>query len=140
MRFISHKIKIFLDMRVFVLSLIPINENPEIMKILQKGHNNKMWECWNAVQITSNSNSFSHIPNHVASICFHGNLHGNKCKEGRKKVSYTLNCTLWWNTKSYLNLNINLLSNFFLSAEYNALLMPIVVLETNIALWFFGRI
>ena len=27
-----------------------------------------MWECWNAVQITSNSKSFSHIPNHVAGI------------------------------------------------------------------------
>ena len=33
------KIKIFRDFRVFVLSPIPKNENPEILEILQKGHN-----------------------------------------------------------------------------------------------------
>ena len=27
-----------------------------------------MWECWNAVQITSNSKSFGHTANHVAGI------------------------------------------------------------------------
>ena len=72
-RVINLKIKIFPDFRVFILSPIPKNENPEITGILQKGHNTEMWECsfkssCNAVQMTSNSKSFSHIPNLVAGI------------------------------------------------------------------------
>ena len=56
MRFtvINLKIKIFRDFRGFVLSPIPINKHLELTEILQKGHNNEMWKCWNAVQITSN--------------------------------------------------------------------------------------
>ena len=70
---INPKIKTFRDFRVFVLSPIPKNENSEITEILQKGHNTEMWECsfkssWNAVQMTSNSKSFSHIANLVAGI------------------------------------------------------------------------
>ena len=49
------------------------NENSEVMEILQKGHNTEMWECgfkssWNAVEMTSNSKSFSHIVNLVAGV------------------------------------------------------------------------
>ena len=39
---INPKIKIFSDFWVFVLSLIPKNENSEITEILQKRHNTKM--------------------------------------------------------------------------------------------------
>ena len=67
------KIKIFCDFLVFVLSPIPENKNSEITGILQKDYNTEMWECsfkssWNAVQMTSNSKSFSHIANLVAGI------------------------------------------------------------------------
>ena len=70
---INLKIKIFRYFRVFILSTIPKNENPEITGILQKGHNIEMWECslkcsWNAVQMTSNSKSFTHISNLVTGI------------------------------------------------------------------------
>ena len=77
--FIDPKIKIFRDFWVFILSSIPKNENSEITEILQKGHNTEMWECsfkssWNAVQMTSNSKSFSHIANLVAGIWVFKNL------------------------------------------------------------------
>ena len=39
LNFADPKIKIFRDFRDFVLSPIPKNENPEILEILQKGHN-----------------------------------------------------------------------------------------------------
>ena len=69
----TKKIKIFHDFRVFVLSPMPENENSEIAEILHKGHDTEMWECsfkssWNAVQMTSNSKSFSHIANLVEGI------------------------------------------------------------------------
>ena len=71
--FIDPKIKIFRDFRGFVLRPILKNENSEIAEILLKGHNTEMWECsfkssWNAFQMTSNSKSFGHIANLVASI------------------------------------------------------------------------
>ena len=69
----AKKIKISRDFRVFVLRPMPENENSEIAEILQKGHDTEMWECsfkssWNAVQMTSNSKSFSHIANLVAGV------------------------------------------------------------------------
>ena len=52
---------------------MPEKENSEIAEILQKGHDTEKWECsfkssWNAVRMTSNSKSFSHIANLVAGI------------------------------------------------------------------------
>ena len=74
LNFIDPKIKIFRNFQDFVLSPIPIPKNSEIMEILQKRHDTKIWECsfknsWNAVKITSNSKLYSLIANHVAGIC-----------------------------------------------------------------------
>ena len=71
--YIDPKIKIFRDFRVFVLRPILKNYNSKITEILEKCHHTEMWECsfkssWNAVQMKSNSKSFSHIPNLVAVI------------------------------------------------------------------------
>ena len=70
--FITQKIKIFRDFQVFVLSLIPKNENSGITEILQKRHNTERGECsfknnWNTVQTTPFSKWFSHIA-HAAGI------------------------------------------------------------------------
>ena len=67
------KIKFFCDFRFFVLSPIPKKESSEITEILQKRYNAEIWalsfkNSWNSVQTTSNSKSFTHIANHVASI------------------------------------------------------------------------
>ena len=71
--YIDPKIKIFRDFRVFVLRPILKNYNSKITEILEECHHTEMWECsfkssWNAVQMKSNSKSFSHIPNLVAGI------------------------------------------------------------------------
>ena len=68
------KIKIFCDLRVFVLSSIPKYENPGIVEMLQKRYNTEIRKCTfknssNALQITSTSKWFSHISNQVAGIC-----------------------------------------------------------------------
>lgn len=65
--------KIFCDLRVFVLSPKPRNENSEIAEILQKRHGTKIsesLECWNATQMTSNSKRFIDITNLVTGSCF----------------------------------------------------------------------
>ena len=54
------KIKIFCDLRVFVLSSIPKYENPGIVEMLQKRYNTEIRKCTfknssNALQITSTS-------------------------------------------------------------------------------------
>ena len=60
LNFADLKIDIFRDLRVFVLSPIPKNENSEITEILQKRHNTEIRECslknsLDVLQITNKS-------------------------------------------------------------------------------------
>ena len=48
----TKKIRIFRNVRVFILSPTPKNKNSEITDILQKSYNTEMWECsWNAIKL-----------------------------------------------------------------------------------------
>ena len=65
----------FRDIRVFVLSPMPKNENSEITEILQNHHNIEIWECnfensWDLLQITSVSKWSAIFPNNCQLFVF----------------------------------------------------------------------